>query len=205
MLASAMEKLKDSLSCITHNGAQSTHILIKESSSAATLKKVTLLARQGDWLSFNPDDGRKCKHIHSKCNAVVMSPLLKVGEAGAAHDHHCACDCVVVINRNGELTVVYIDLKSGNPVGYEKQFRSTRQFMRYALGLLEEFHKEKMSIVEERYVILYGGKSSFLNKTSTTPPKMRQSKPDNAYKREVSNPAELYLKELLTDYKGVVA
>ncbi|WP_265665584.1 hypothetical protein [Verminephrobacter aporrectodeae] len=196
MLASAMEKLRDSLSCITCDGTQYSHILIKELDNNATLKKVTLLAPQGDWFSFNPDDGRKCK-----CN-VVMSPLLKNDKA---YGHHCACDCVVVINRNGKLIVVYIDLKSGNPVGYEKQFRSTRQFMRYALGLLEEFHEEKMSIVDERYVILYGGKRSSLNKTSTTPPKMRQSKPDNAYKREVSNSAKLYLTELLTDYKGVVA
>lgn len=196
MLANAMVKLKDSLSCITYNGAQHTHIQIDEADAAAKLKKATLIAPSGDWFSFDPDDGRKCKRIHRPCNAVVMSPLLAID----GHDHHRACDCVVVVNRGGQLTVVYIDLKSGNPVGYAGQFKSTRQFVRYALGLLEEFHQEKLSIVDERYVILYGGKAPLLNKTTTIPKaeKMGKSKPDAAYKREVSNPARLYLKELLS-------
>jgi hypothetical protein len=125
-----------------------------------------------------------------------MSPLLAID----GHDHHCACDCVVVVNRGGkQLTVVYIDLKSGNPRGYARQFKSTRQFVHYALALLEEFHQEKLSIVEERYVILYGGNSPLLNKTTTIPKaeKTGKSKPDEAYKRVVTNPARLYLKELL--------
>lgn len=196
MLANAMVKLKDSLSCITYNGAQHTHIYINETDAATKLKKVTLAAPKGDWFSFNPDEGRKCKHIHQRCNAVVMSPLLTIG----AHDHHCACDCVVVLNRGGQLTLVYIDLKSGNPVGYAGQFKSTRQFVRYALGLLEEFHQQKLVIAEERYVILYGGKSPLLNKTPSIPKfeKIGKSKPDAAYKREVTNSARLYLKELLS-------
>jgi len=195
MLASAMEKLRDSLSCSTYNGAQHTHILINETDPAATLKKATLIAPKSDWLSFNPDEGRKCTHIHHACKAVVMSPLLTI----AGHDHHRACDCVILINRGGALTVVYIDLKSGNPRGYAGQFKSTRQFVRYALGLLEEFHEEKLNIADERYVILYGGKSPLLNKTTTIPKngKMAKSKPDDPYKREVSNPAQLYLNELL--------
>jgi hypothetical protein len=196
MLANAMVKLKDSLSCITYNGAQHTHIQIDETDAAAKLKKVMLEAPKGDWFSFDPDEGRKCKRIHQRCNAVMMSPLLAIN----GHDHHRACDCVVVLNRGGQLTLLYIDLKSGNPVGYAGQFKSTRQFMRYALGLLEEFHQEKLTIAEERYVILHGGKSPLLNKTTSIPKfeKMGKSKPDAAYKREVTNPARLYLKELLS-------
>lgn len=196
MLANAMVKLKDSLNCITYNGVQHTHIQIDEANAAAKLKSVTLAAPNGDWFSFDPDEGRKCKRIHHPCNAVVMSPLLAID----GHDHHRACDCVVVVNRGGQLTLVYIDLKSGNPVGYAGQFKSTRQFVRYALGLLEEFHQEKLVIAEERYVILYSGKSPLLNKTTSIPKfeKMGKSKPDAAYKREVSNPARLYLKELLS-------
>lgn len=187
MLASGMAKLRDSLTCITYNGAQHTHILIEETDAAAKLKKVTLLAPNGDWLSFDPDKGRG--------KTALMSPLLATG----AHDHHRACDSVVVVNRNGQLTIVYIDLKSGNPVGYAGQFKSTRQFVRYALSLLEEFHQENFAIAEERYVILYGGKAALLNKTTTVPKseKVGKSKPGAAYKREVSNPARLYLKELL--------
>ncbi len=195
MLLGAMSKLQNLLSCVTYNGAQHTHVQISEADAAATLKKVTLIAKNGDWLSFNPDDGRKCKHIHRSCNAVVMSPLLAVD----GHDHHRACDCVVVVNRNGKLVVVYIDLKSGNPVGYAGQFKSTRQFVRYVLGLLEEFHQEKLIISEERYVILHGGKKPLLNKTPSIPKfqKMGKGKPDAAYKLEVDNSAMLYLNELL--------
>lgn len=187
MLSTGMKKLHDSLSCITYNGAQHTHVLIEETDVAAKLKKVTLSAPNGDWLSFEPDKGRG--------KAALMSPLLATG----AHDHHRACDSVVVVNRNGQLTVVYLDLKSGNPIGYAGQFKSTRQFMRYALGLLEEFHQEKLTIADERYVILYGGKALLLNKTTTVSKseKMGKSRPDAAYKREVSNQARLYLKELL--------
>lgn len=195
MLVDAMVKLKDSLSCVTYNGAQHTHILIEEANAAAKLKKVTLLAPNGDWFSFDPDSGRKCKRIHRSCNAVVMSPLLAIGN----HDYHRACDYVVVINKSGQLTVLYVDLKSGSSDGYKGQFKSTRQFVRYTLGLLEEFHQGKLSIVDERYVILHGGKAALLNKTTTIPKieKIGKSKPDAACKREVSNPAQLYLKELL--------
>lgn len=187
MLARAMVTLKDSLNCITYNGNQHEHILITEPDSAAKLKKATLLAPHGDWFSFDPDKGRG--------KAALMSPLLAVG----AHNHHQACDCVVVVNRDGALTVIYVDLKSGNPRGYAGQFKSTRQFMRYAVGLLEEFHQEKLVIADERYVILHGGKESLLNKTTTIPKvkNLGKSKPDAAYKREVPNSARLYLKELL--------
>ncbi|MCW5235477.1 hypothetical protein [Verminephrobacter eiseniae] len=184
MLSSKMEKLKDSLACITYNGAQHAHILIEETKATATLKKVTLVAQNGDWFSFNPERGRS------------MSPLLVMD---AHHDHHRACDCVVVVNRNGALVVVYIELKSSKRSDYTGKFKSTRQFMRYALGLLEEFHKAVLTIAEERYFVLYGGKTILLNKTPTVPKveKMSKSKPDAAYKREVANPARLYLKELL--------
>lgn len=195
MLANAMLKLKDSLSCITYNGAQHTHIKIDETDAAAKLRKVTLVAPNGDWFSFDPDEGRKCKRIHQRCNVVVMSPLLAID----GHDHHRACDCVVVLNRGGQLTLLYIDLKSGNPVGYAGQFKSARQFVRYTLGLLEEFHQEKLEIAEERYVILHGGKLPLLHKTTSIPKfeKIGKSKPNAAYKREVTNSASLYLKELL--------
>lgn len=188
ILSAEMEKLRDSLACIGYNGAQHSHILIEETDVAAKLKKVTLSAPKGDWLSFNTDKGRG--------KAALMSPLLATGKK---HDHHRACDCVVVVNRNQQLTIVYIDLKSGNPTGYSGQFKSTRQFVRYVLGLLEEFYQKKLTITDERYVILYGGTPALLNKTTTVPKteKMGKSRPDSAYKREVYNPARLYLKELL--------
>ena len=195
VLSVALEKLKDSLSCVTYNGAQHTHILLEEQDAAATLKKVILHAPTGDWFSFNPDEGRKCKRLDEKSNLVLMSPLLTVGN----HDHHCACDAVIIVRRNEKLTVLYIDLKSGNPTGYAKQFKSTRQFVRYALALLAEFYEQKLIIAEERYIILYGGKEPFINKTPSVPKTntIGQTRPDQAYKRYVSDKSRLYLKEFL--------
>ncbi len=188
-LTAPLQQLHDSLSCCTYNGTQHTHVLIKETDPTAKLNSVTLSAPAGDWFSFNPDKGRG--------KTAQMSPLLATG---AAHDPHRACDCVVLIYRGGQLVALYVDLKSGNPVGYSGQFKSTRQFVRYALGLLDEFHGTKLTLAEERFVVLYSGKTALLNKTTTVPKleKLGKTQPDKPHKREVSNPAWLYLKELLT-------
>jgi hypothetical protein len=187
-LSAEMEKLWASLSCCTYRGDQHTHILIEEHDALAKLKKVTLMLPNGDWFSFDPDKGRGKKSL--------MSPLLAVG---TEHDHHRACDCVVLIQRNGKLTILYIELKSGNPSGYEGQFKSTRQFAHYALGLLKEFHGHSLALADERYIVLHGGKSALINKTTTVPKsgKIDKTRPDRPYKREVSNPCGLYLKEFL--------
>lgn len=188
-LSAELQKFTDSLSCCTYNGAQHIHVMIEETDASAKLTKVTLLASNGDWFSFCPDKGRG--------RAAKMSPLFTVGPG---HDHHRACDSVTIINDSGKLRVLYIDLKSGNPVGYSGQFKSTRQFVRYAIGLLEEFHGTKFTLAEERFVVLYGGgKAPLLNKKPTVPKmeRIRATRPDKPYKREVSDKARLYLKELL--------
>lgn len=187
-LSAQLRSLQDSLSCCTYNGAQHTHVLISETDPSAKLKSVTLIAPAGDWFSFDPDKGRG--------KAAQMSPLLATG---AAHDHHRACDCVILVNRDGKLTALYVDLKSGNPIGYAGQFKSTRQFVRYALGLLEDFHNTKFTLTEERFVVLFGGKPALLQKTTTVPKleRLGKTRPDKPHKREVPQPAKLYLKELL--------
>lgn len=187
-LSAKLEVLRTSLSCCTYHGDQHTHVMLEEHDTDAKLKKVTLIAPNGDWFSFDPDKGRGKK--------ALMSPLLV---ADAVHDHHRACDCVVLIQREGKLTALYIDLKSGNPKGYSGQFKSTRQFVRYALGLLAEFHGHSLILTEERYVVLHGGKPALLNKTTTVSKTDRigKTQPDRAYKREVPNSCRLYLKELL--------
>ena len=187
-LSAELETLHASLSCCTYRGDQHTHVLIEEHDAAANLKSVMLMAPNADWFSFDPDKGRG--------KTALMSQLLAVAKQ---HDHHRACDCVVLVRRSGKLTALYIDLKSGNPVGYVGQFKSTRQFVRYALGLLAEFHGYALNLDEERYVVLHGGKPALINKTTTVPKseKIGKTLPDKPYKREVTNPARLYLKELL--------
>lgn len=189
-LSAELDDLCASLSCCTYRGDQHEHVLINEQDTSAKLRKVTLSAKNGDWFSFDPDKGRAVGKER------LMSPLLSVGKA---HDHHRACDCVVMIRREGRLTVLYIDLKSESAKGYETQFKSTRQFVRYALGLLDEFHGHRLLPDEERYVILCGGKPALINKTTTAPKpeKLGKTEPHKPYKRKVTNHATLYLRELL--------
>ena len=188
-LSLQLQKLMDSLSCCTYNGAQHCDVLIEETDALAKLRKVTLQAGSGNWFAFCPDKGRGPQ--------AQMSPLLAIGRV---HDHHRACDCVVVICNGAKLTVLYVDLKSGNPVGYSNQFKSTRQFVRYALGLLEEFHENPLQLEREQYVVLFGGAKPLPIQKRTTVPKLLttgKTLPDQAYKREVPNGARLYLRELL--------
>lgn len=196
-LSSEMDYLMNSLSCVRFNGEQHTNIQIVESDKSAKLKKVNIKAENGDWFCFSPDEGRKCKHIHQSAkNIVVMSPLLKID---SQLKHHCGCDAVLFFRKNEKLIVIYMDLKSGNPIGYSNQFKSTRQFVRYLVSLHEEFVGTTISIDEERYVIFYGGDVlPSLRKTTTTPKSnIKQSKPDSAYLRLVKNDGTLYLHELL--------
>lgn len=196
MLSPDVQQLLSMISRVKYNGSQHTNIIIEEKDSSAQLKKIKLNAPNGNWFVFDPDEGRKCHYLKPKSNLVIMSPLLKIGD----FDHHKACDAVIVIKRNEELTILYIDLKSGNPQGYSGQFKSTRQFVRYALGLLEEFYNEKLTISNERYFIFYGGKPKIsMKKKSFTPEfkNLKSSKPDEACKLEVSNNEILYLKALL--------
>lgn len=188
MLTPELEKLKDSLTCVTYNGAQHTHILIQEADGLASLKKVTLDAKNGNWFSFSPDEGRG--------ELGVLSPLLCTS---AVYDHHRACDCVVVIADNKNLKVIYIDLKSGNPTGYAGQFKSTRQFMRYAVGLINEFFNEtKLIIKKEHYVIFYGGLQGSIRKRPTVTKKVSTA-PDSAHKVAILNESTYSLNKLLKE------
>ena len=188
-LSLALQQLHDALSCCSYNGAQHCDVLLEETDALAKLRKVSLQLGNGDWLAFAPDKGRG--------QSALMSPLLATG---AGHDHHRACDGVIVLCQEQRLTVVYLDLNSGNPVGYAGQFKSTRQFVRYALGLLKEFHASPLEIEREQYVILYGGAKPLpIAKTTTVPrrSKVASTQPDKAYKRDVLNGSRLYLRELL--------
>jgi hypothetical protein len=194
MLSDTIQKLKASLSCCTFNGAQHSDILIKETDSLSTLKKVTIKTPNGDWFAFNPDKGRKCPN----CRAVYMSPLLSTGKS--LH-HHRACDHVIIFQQDEKLIILYIELKSiGNSIEYVNQFKSTRQFVHYLLGLLEEFHEIKIPIpLEERYIVFCGKFRSSFDKRTTVPKsnKIRKSTPTNPFKKIINNNDSVYLNEFI--------
>lgn len=195
-LTKDLDYLIRSLNCVTCNGGQHTHIEIVEHDPSAKLKKVKIIADNGEWFCFSPDEGRKCKRL---CKGrgpklTIMSPLLSIG---SEFYHHCACDAVIFIKDDKKLSVLYIDLKSNNPTGYSNQFKSTRQFVKYLVSLNNEFNKNNITITEERYIIFHTNKLLINKKTTIPKPKIKPSSPDDPYKRIIDN-SSIYLKELLS-------
>lgn len=182
----------DSLACVDYSGDRHTDAIIKEAAPSAQLKTVNIHASNGDWFVFNPDKGRG--------KPPKMSPLLKVGEA---HQHHRACDAVIVVLKDGVLRIVFIELKSGSPRAgdYVKQFQSTRQFSKYLLGLLGEFHELYFQEVEERFILFHTGKTNkvLINKKPTSWSSKSSSSidPKTPQKELVNDGVTIYLKQLL--------
>jgi len=189
-LSPELQQLRDSLSCVTYSGEKHTHIKIKENDPLAQLKTLIIKAHNGDWFVFDPDKGRG--------KPPVMSPLLAtVGK----HQHHRACDAVIVVLKPEGLNLIFIDLKSSAPSGFAGQFQSTRQFTHYLLGLLDEFHGVTFKPVVERFIIFQTPKNKRVS-LAKKPTVFRcanrcSSDPKSAQKELVHDGATLYLKQLL--------
>lgn len=177
--------------CVTYSGDQHAGAKIKESDPSAKLKTVNIAAPNGDWFVFNPDKGRG--------KSALMSPLLAVG---GSHQHHRACDAVIVVLKDAVLKLIFIDLKSDSPSRYTGQFQSTRQFAKYLLGLLSEFHGISFRAVEERFILLHTAKTKkvLLNKKPTywSSKNSFSIDPKNPQKELVEDGVTIYLKQLLT-------
>ena len=182
--------LKASLACVTYSGDIHTHIKIKEADPLASLRTLNILAPSGDWFVFDPDKGRG--------KPPLMSPLLKTG---AGHQHHRACDAVIAVLVQDTLKLIFIDLKSSAPSGFAGQFQSTRQFARYLVGLVTEFHAVEFKKIEERFIIFHTStakrvllaKKPTLLRCANRP----SADPKAAQKELVQDGATLYLKQLL--------
>ncbi|MBI3775454.1 MAG: hypothetical protein HY273_07865 [Gammaproteobacteria bacterium] len=187
----ALRTLMDSLACVDYSGDRHTDAIIKEAAPSAQLKTVNIRASSGDWFIFNPDKGRG--------KQSKMSALLSVG---GGHQHHRACDAVIVVLKDGVLRTVFIELKSGSPRAgdYVKQFQSTRQFAKYLLGLLDEFHEIRFQ-QEERFILLHTTKTKkiLLDKKPTYQGgnKSFSKDPKNPHKELVNDGVTIYLKQLL--------
>ena len=185
-----LQKLKDALSCVSYSGDQHTHIKIKENDPLAQLKTHNILAPNSDWFAFDPDKGRG--------KPALMSPLLAtVGN----HQHHRACDAVIAVLKADVLNLIFIDLKSAAPSGFAGQFQSTRQFSRYLLGLLQEFHSISFKAVNERFIVFHTPKAKRVLLAKKPTIFSCANKPSNnptaAQKELVHDGATLYLKQLL--------
>ncbi|MDO8895759.1 hypothetical protein [Nitrosomonas sp.] len=177
------------LTCVDYSGDKHTGAKIKENDPAAKLKTVNISAPNGDWFVFYPDKGRG--------KPPIMSPLLAVG---GNHQHHRACDAVIVVLKEAKLKLIFIELKSASPSCYTGQFQSTRQFTRYLLGLLNEFQGISFKI-EERFILFHTPKMQkiLLDKTPTywRNTKSFSTDPKNPQKEVVQDGITIFLKQLL--------
>ncbi len=195
---SDLAKLKSILTKCDYSGDKDTLILIKENDASATLKEITIDISNGDWICFMPDkilNNKKCK----KCQVSGISPLLK---SGKEHDHHRICDAII-FNLNlklRQLHVIFIELKSSGG-GYEGQFKSARQFIKYLLGLLFEFNtisSFQQNNLKETFILFQ--LKLFLGKTTTTRKDLRSTQTfDSTVKKiPVSNGQKIPLSTILS-------
>lgn len=188
----ALQALMSTLTstCVTYRSDQHTNAKIKETNRSAQLKTVNIEAQNGDWFVFDPDRGRG--------KPPKMSPLLTVG---GEHQHHRACDAVIFVLKDHILRIIFVELKSGMPRDYVGQLQSTRQFAKYLLGLLGEFHEISFQEVEERFILLHTAKAKkvLLNKKPTywNSKKSFSNDPKNPQKELVEDGVTIYLKQLL--------
>ena len=191
-LNSQLLYLKDMLECCKHSSDQHSNFQVKETGLEARLKSLTFNIGKDveGWLMFTPDAGR-CKHGR-------MSNLLA---AELGHHHHSACDSVVVLTSNSIWYVLYLELKSNHPTprDYTKQFKSTRQFMKYVFGLFSEFANMAVPEFNERYIVFCTGAKGkrSLDKKRTELRSKPATDPNNPRMRTVANGDSLFLSEFI--------
>jgi hypothetical protein len=107
------------------------------------------------------------------------NPLVIILEAGQTNDHrytpefkkrigcHKACDAVMFFQYSQIDYIVFVELKSSNPKGYQEQFQSSKLFIDYAFSILKELQNHSAVKRKRRNVVFNTAKSAFetLNKT----------------------------------------
>lgn len=193
-MGQVIDKLKELLDSkvILADGSNVAHAQLREDDPSAKLKKLTLTDLDKNILCLIPDQGRKVTSKNRKPVAVCMSPLFSVT---GIHDHNRACDGLLLReNENGKCDLVYIELKSDSPSGYEGQFKSTYCFVRYLYELLEQLCDVKMQIGTERFVVFHtdknDGKKS-VKKRGTRSQARTSNQPDNPDKHIVHDDTKI--------------
>ncbi len=190
------EILKETI--IIADGNQHSHAILKEEDKEAKLKKLTLKDLKQNMLVITPDKGRKVSDKEDKTIATCMSPLFK---ATSKFETNRACDGLLLKeNEGGHCDIVYIELKSDVPSGYEGQFKSTRCFMRYLKELLKDICQQEMHVTSERFVIFHTDKEnsrSTLQKRGTRLSPKKPNQPDNPDKHIVRDNSEIAVFQIL--------
>lgn len=185
VLTDELDVLQALLSCAEDN-RERTDVFLKEKDPIAKLKKLHLSELDNNMLVLAIDEHRKIKNRQGKVLKVCMSPLFSEQDYG----HNKACDAVILRKAENGLEICYIDLKSDDPRGFEKQFKSTQCFMHYLFDLSKSLCNVEIQIIKERFVIFHTDSNDAVGMKPK--PKMRLSfqsgiTPDSPKKRAVRN------------------
>lgn len=190
MLTEELSHMLQRLSCSDFHGKSFSDILIKEHDQASTIKNVHIKnideGLQKDWFSFDPDRGRLGGTISNILTESVNQNHV-VGTAIKDFYHHKACDQIMVINNNGKLHIIYIELKCG-ATGYTYQFKSSQCLVRYIVNICNMIGGKCFEIEKERFIVFHavpGLNSKSLSYQSQIE-NIKKSKPDKPHKIFVS-------------------
>lgn len=180
--------VKNMLECCKHSSDQHSNFQIKETGLDAKLKSLTFeVDKNVDWLMFTPETGRDSRSRMS--NLLAVTP---------GQHHHRACDSVVILTLNSIWYVLYLELKSNHlaPSNIAKQFKSTRQFVKYMFGLCNDLANIDIPEVKERFVVFCTKNS--INKKPTSLRAKAATDPNEPNIRPVVNGESILLKAFVS-------
>ncbi len=150
-LTDELDAMRVLLSCIQADGCHVSHVNIEEKDELAKLKRLCLSELKPQMLVLAIDEARKVKNDKNQTLRVCMSPLFSEQDYG----HNKACDAVLLRKTEAGIEIYYIDLKSDNPSGFERQFKSSQCFMRYLFDLAKSLCNIEIQIIKERFIIFH--------------------------------------------------
>ncbi|HCE8854647.1 hypothetical protein ACO1ZW_23880 [Enterobacter kobei] len=191
MLSEKLSHMLQRISCSTYNGKNCNDFNIDENDVSSSIKRITFIdVNQGvdkDWFTFDPDRGRNGSVITHILTTSVNSNVV-VGNQIENLYHHKACDNIMIINNNGELHVIYFEVKCG-ATGYSFQYKSSQCFVRYIVDICNLIGGVDFKIIKERFILFHAVPAlakksvSFASEIES----IKKSKPDSPHKIYVSS------------------
>ncbi|KAB0285777.1 hypothetical protein M4C91_26110 [Klebsiella pneumoniae] len=191
MLSEKLSHMLQRISCSKYNGKSCNDFNIDENDAASSIKRVTFVdVNKGvdkDWFTFDPDRGRNGSVITHILTTEVDKNVV-VGEKIENLYHHKACDNIMIINKDGNLHVIYFEVKCG-ATGYSFQFKSSQCFVRYIVDICNMIGGVNFKITEERFILLHAVPAIAKKPVSYASEieSIKKSKPDSPHKIYVSS------------------
>ena len=102
-------------------------VTIKENAKNSKIKQINISGIEGSCLAFKMDSIKKKSRTHF---------LLK----NSVENIHKGVDAIVFCKYQSKQYVLVCELKSGNPCGFEPQFKASQAFIDYLLSLYKRFN-----------------------------------------------------------------